>query len=176
LQQLDSALRTSFANLKRDVLKQDQTIEQLSVKFTEQENFIKHLAAEIAILRPNQTSKPESTPTPVTKESTNIQPQSRPRLTPLQLQLLKHLMILQLEAGRRYVSMRELAAELYPDKVYSNIKTTLSKYLKELGQEGLIDKLNNGRLLVSFTETALQYADDARLKRMKDLISQPQER
>ena len=185
LQKLDSALRTSFANLKRDFLQQEKTIEdlsasiakqdkvlkQLNAKSAEQEDATKHLSAEIAALK-RKPIKPKFHKTPDRKTST----QSSLALTPLHLHILKHLMILQLESGRRNVSMRELATELYPDKAYSSIKTTLSKYIKELDREGFIEKINTGRLFVSYTEKALQYADDARLNRMKDLISKPIDR
>ncbi|MFC1714631.1 hypothetical protein ACFL6S_13270 [Candidatus Poribacteria bacterium] len=168
LQQLDSALKTSFANLRRDFLEQERTIEELKIKIAKQEEISEHLTTQIAELK----REPSKSKSPVRKTST----QSSLALTPLHLQILKHLMILQLESGRRNVSMRELASELYPNKAYSSIKTTVSKYIKELSREGFIEKINKARLFVSYTEKALRYADDTRLNRMRDLISKPMDR
>ncbi len=167
LQQLDSALSTSFANLKRDFMEQAKTIEKLRVKIAEQEKVTQHLKAEIAKLK-RVPPKPKPPKSPVRKAST----QSSPVLTPLHLQLLKHLVILQLESGRRNVSMRELATELYPDKAYSSIKTTLSKYVDDLHNEEFIEKVRRYRLYISYTEKALRYADSERISRMKELISE----
>ena len=180
LQQLDSALRTSFANLKRDFLAQEKTIEELKAKVAKQDKALKllnaksaeqekvtnYLSAEIAKLK-RKLSKPKSYKTPIRKTFA----QSSLALTPLHLQLLKHLMILQLESGRRYVSMRELATELYPEKPYGTIKATLSEYIKKLHQQGYIEKIRKGNLFLSFTENALQFADNQRINRMRELIS-----
>ena len=95
---------------------------------------------------------------------------------PSHFDILKRLMILQMESGKRTVSMRELAEELYPQKPYTSIKTTLSRYIKRLGQNGLIGKMQKGRLYLSYTEKALEFADRAWLNRMKELISMPMER
>ena len=110
LQQLDSALSTSFANLRRDFLVQQETIEKLK--------------ARIAKLEQKHATKPRSPKSPIGK----IAAKSGLDLTPLHLQILKHLMILQLESGRRNVSMKDLASELYPQKEYRNIKTTLHDF------------------------------------------------
>ena len=182
LQQLDSALSTSFANLKRDFLEQETTIEelkariakqdkvlkQLSAKSAEQDKITIHLSAEIAkLMKPSKLKSPK---TPVR----NTPAQSSTGLTALHLKLLKHLMILQLESGRRYVSMGELASELYPEKSYGTIKATLSEYIKKLHQQGFVEKIRRGKLLLSFTENALQFADNQRLNRMRELISEPE--
>ena len=72
--------------------------------------------------------------------------------------------------------MRDLATELYPHKAYGIIKATLSEYIKRLHQEGYVEKMLSGRLYLSYTEKALQFADDQRLNRMKELISMPDKR
>ena len=82
-------------------------------------------------------------------------------------------MVIQVESGRQNVNMRELATELYPHKTYSIIKATLSEYIKKLHQYGFVKKIHKGRLYLSYTEKALQFADDQRLNMMRELISKP---
>jgi len=166
LQNLDSVLSTSFANLKRDFLAQQKTIEKLNGKSTEQGKIMEFLTAEIAKLK-QKPPRPKPLKSPVRKASN----QSSPGLTPLHLQILKHLMILQFESGRRHIGMRELATELYPQKEYRKIKTTLSRYVNDLNGNGLVEKFLKYRLYISYTEKALRYADSERISRMKELIS-----
>ena len=131
LRQLDKALSASFANLKRDLAAQAEEIAGLKSKIKENERAIRQLAE-----RTGQTQEqPSGKDTQLLEECpTSLM------LSPLNLRILKHLMLLQVESGRRIISMRELAEELYPQKSYASIKTTLSKYLKRLGQKGLIEK------------------------------------
>ena len=152
LEKLDSAVRNSFANLKHD--------------FQEQQRTIQELKARIIKLEQKQVTKPKSSRISDRKLSVVS------NLSPLHLQILKNLMVLQLESGRRNVSMKDLALELYPQKKYRSIKTTLSKYIDDLHGKGLIEKMRNYRLYISYTEKALRYADSERISRMKELISQ----
>ena len=156
LRQLDSALSTSFSKLKRDLLEQEKTIEELK--------------ARIAKLEQKHVIKPKSPKSSIGR----ITAKSELDLTPLHLQILKHLMILQLESGKRYVTMRELASELYPDKSYDTIKATISEYIKKLHQQGFVEKIRRGKLFLSYTENALKFADNQRLNRMRELISKPE--
>ena len=94
-------------------------------------------------------------------------------LTSLHLELLRKLMLLQVETGSRGITMRELASEVYPNREYASIKSALSEYIKELHHAGLVEKIQNRKLYISYTEKALQYADQHRINRMKELISVP---
>jgi hypothetical protein len=69
--------------------------------------------------------------------------------------------------------MKELAAEVYPAKEYGKIKSTLSEYIKVLHQSGLVEKVQKEKLYLSYTEKALQYADEQRIIRMREIISTP---
>jgi len=64
------------------------------------------------------------------------------------MELLKRLMLIQMENQQRIVSMRELAAEVYPTKEYAKIKSTLSEYIKRLNQAGLVEKMLKDRLYI----------------------------
>ena len=94
-------------------------------------------------------------------------------LTPLHIALLRKLMLLQVETGSRGITMKEFAVEVYPNREYASIKSTLSEYIKELHHAGLVEKVQKVKLYISFTEKALEYADQQRINRMKELISMP---
>jgi len=166
LQQMESSLKSSFSNIRHDITSHKEKLAGMEAKLTEQEKRIEQLTGEIARLQKQDSSAKETSPS----ESVHKKPEG---LTPLHLQILKRLMIFQMEKGMRAVSMRDLAADIYPAKEYNVIKATLSEYVKKLHQKGFIEKFNMEKLYLSYTEKALQYADSQRLSRMKELISQP---
>lgn len=187
LQQMDAAVKISFSNLKRDFLKQEKTIEelktkisiqdkalkQLSAKSAEQETAIKLHTAEITDLKSAKSQVFGKRSVKSTERSVSVRRTPNTGLTSLHIEMLKRLMLLQMENSKRGISMRELAAEVYPSRPYPKIKSTLSEYVKKLHQSGLIEKYMSGRLFLSFTEKALEYADEQRLNKMRDLISKP---
>jgi len=188
LQQLDAALRDSFSKLKRDLSNQAESLGNMESRLTKQEKTKRQLKRDIAVLQKQmkgttrqRTEKERNTNQKVfgkssvktTERSANHRTTETSRLTPLHVEILKRLMIIQMESGRRSVSMRDLASELYPQKAYATIKATLSEYNKRLHQEGFVEKMNRGRLYLSYSEKALQFADDQRLNHMKQLISKP---
>jgi hypothetical protein len=184
LQRMDKALRISFINLKVDISSHTKSLELLDSKIKEQDKLINQLMTEMSMLKEQKhTIKTESqqqteqggfgersVSSVECSESVLRTPNS---LTPLHLELLRKLMLLQVESGSRGITMRELANEVYPDREYASIKSTLSEYIKELHQSGLVEKIQNRKLYISFTEKALQYADNHRISRMKELISIP---
>ena len=174
LKQMDSALSISFSRLKSDLSNQEKKLEDLKSRFTEQERINNQLKEEILKLK--QSREPKvlgERPVKSTERSVSVRRTPNAGLTPLHLELLKRLMLLQMENGRRAVSMRELAAEVYPTKEYARIKSTVSEYVGKLHNAGLVEKMQKGRLYLSYTEKALQYADEQRINRMKELVSKP---
>ena len=152
--QLDNSIAESFDRLKKDLAKQAVEIEALKSIIRKHE--------EVIVQFQNRQTPKDIKPT---QHHTT-------QLSPLHFHILKRLMMLQMESKRRTISLRELAAELYPNKTYGSIKTTLSRYIDELHRNGLVEKIRRYRLYISYTEKALSYADGERLSRMKDLISE----
>lgn len=176
LSQLDKNLRASFSKLKLDLTKQSAELEQLKSRLADQEALIRKLLEQLAALSQKSTDNTvqvfgnRSVRSIQRSESVRRSPNN---LTQLHLSILKRLMALQIESSKRAISMRELAAEVYPTREYSNIKSTLSEHIKKLHQAGLVEKIHRGRLYLSYTEEALQYTDSQRVTRMKKLISMP---
>jgi len=206
LKELDSALKSSFSNLKCDMVKISNHLIDLDSRINEQNNQLRELKKEIDSLRDKEISidtikenlKKEILQDLRASQKSNNSTRESPdeafgnrsvkstersvsvRRTPnttgftgLHMEMLKRLMVLQIESGKRGVSLRRLADELYPHKRYSSIKSTLSEYIKKLNQAGFVEKKKRGKLYVSYTEKALQFADSQRINRMKELISKP---
>ena len=201
LDRLDDALSKSFANLKRDFEAQAMSLERMNTKLIEQDRTNRQLVKIIARLQKQQdiASQPQLSKNEVSQETVRKhhheaegarnteesckrsfesinQPhgsQTVAGLTKLHMEILKHLMIIQTESGKRYISMRDLASELYPNKQYSIIKATLSEYIKKLHQDGFVEKIHKERLYLSYAEKSLQFADNQRLNKMRELISKP---
>lgn len=201
LERMNPNLKISFSRIKHDIGNLSDWVCYLNTRFTEQEKLNKRFGKAIAALQRTQSDidalkrslKKEimqeiskqlqrqekkgamfgKRSVKDTERSVSVHRTPNTKLTPLHIEMLKRLMALQMENNARGVSMRQLASELYPDKEYHKIKSTLSEYLKKLYHAGLIEKIRRGRLYLSYTKKALEYADKARLKRMEELISRP---
>ena len=92
----------------------------------------------------------------------------------LHIEILKRLMLLQNSLQLRWISMKDLASELYPGRTYRRVKSTLSEYLTELHKAGLVEKRyqRRNRLFISYTEKALKFAENGMITKMKRLISE----
>ena len=174
LQQLDRNLRAAFSNLRNDISRHTERLEHMEVRIAKLEDITKK-----RMEYNTSTEKPKAHPKVFAsrsvrsvKRSVSVR-QTPNSLTALQSEILKRLMVLQMESGKRAISMRDLAAEVYPTKEYANIKSTLSEHISKLHRARLVEKISSGKLYLSYTELALQYADQQRLSRMKELISEP---
>jgi DNA-binding transcriptional regulator YhcF (GntR family) len=185
LAHLDTALKTAFSKIKQDMTELqrrqaelEQRLDMASIKEVLSEEIRREILGmqrRQNRVEPKQEQEVSSEPS-VKVTDRSVTSQGTPNttgFTSLHLELLKRLMVLQMESGKRYLSMRDLASELYPHKTYAIIKATLSEYLKRLHQEGFVEKMHMDRLYISYTEKALQFADNERLNRMKELISKP---
>ncbi|HLC73063.1 MAG TPA: hypothetical protein VJH20_00330 [Candidatus Nanoarchaeia archaeon] len=74
-------------------------------------------------------------------------------LTNLQKSILVNLSIIRDESSKEWVSMRDLAQEMYPNKKYSKIKSLISAYTDLLVDLGLMKKERKGKeTLLSLTD------------------------
>ena len=111
LQKMDKALRISFTNLKVDISNHANSLEFLNIKIVEQDKLISQLMSEMSMLREQgQSIKTELQQLPTEQnafgersvssvecsESVLRTPNS---LTPLHMDLLKKVMLLQVETG-----------------------------------------------------------------------------
>lgn len=92
-------------------------------------------------------------------------------LTDAQLKLLMEIIGIHLESGLEWVSLIELAKQIYPDKDYGTIRSTLSEYTSLLEEYGLIQKkIQRKKAYVKVTSQASNYLDENRARRLKKVI------
>ena len=84
-------------------------------------------------------------------------------LTNLQKSILLNLSILKNESGKDFISMKDLAQELYPNKNYTKIKSLLSAYTDLLVDLKFIKKEKKGKE----TYLSLTYKADKHLRKVK---------
>ena len=107
------------------------------------------------------------------QRSSSVRQPKNDELSDLHIEILKRIMLIQKSLQLRCIAMKDLANELYPDRNYRRVKSTLSEYLSELHEAGLVDKRyqRRNRLFVSYTEKALEYAENSMIAKMRSLIS-----
>ena len=161
LEHLDTALKTAFSKIKGDITALQQQQARLEQRLNI--NSIKHSLKEEILHELKQTTEqgvmPDEEKEGISQRSVKLTEHlathrgtsNTAGLAPLHLELLKRLMLLQMESGKRYLSMRDLTTELYPHKEYATIKATLSEYIKRLHEEGFVEKRHQGRLYQSLT-------------------------
>lgn len=88
------------------------------------------------------------------------------KLTNLQRSILANLSILKNESGKEFISMKDIAQEIYPNKEYSKIKSLLSAYTDLLVDINLIKKEKKGKeTYISLTSKADKHIKKAKLKK-----------
>ena len=185
--ELDRMLARSFAKIRNDMSSLVATVEKLTEKVNKQNDQLESFAERInrlekltvsgeAMAKEAETATPDVKSRSVESTERSVSVRRTPNnngLTNLHFELLKRLMILQVESGKRGITLRELATDMYPEKPYSQVKSTLSEYVKRLHEVDLVSKVRRGKLLVSYTHHALQFAESHRINRMKQLIAVP---
>jgi len=92
-------------------------------------------------------------------------------LTDVQLKLLMEIIGFHLESGLEWVSLIELAKQIYPDKDYNTVRSTLSEYTSLLEEYGLVQKkIQRKKAYVKATSQATAYLDQNQSRRLKKVI------
>ena len=100
----------------------------------------------------SQTIKQKEIEVPIPQESTELTPRNIAKLlenlTDVQKSILMTLLQVTKELPTGWISLKELAAEIYPNKKYSDVRTMMSEYTDKLLDFGLINKRRKGREVV----------------------------
>jgi len=92
-------------------------------------------------------------------------------LTDTQKSIFYRLGTLLQEAGQEWMTSKSLAQDLYPDKPYDVIRSTLSEYTSILIEAGLIKKRRKGKLTyLSMAEKGSQIFSQTKKPRLKKVI------
>jgi hypothetical protein len=179
IKNLNKKLSSSFSNIKTDMNNLAGWVDVLDQKDKGQEEILKKVLSrldKIENLLEHQTYEEEilEEPEEIVEEEHEEIEESTPAasvkgllsaynsLTDTQKKLFKELYRQQSEKGGRWISQIEFALEVYPDRSYSAVRTTLSDYLSVLEDMGLIKrKRMNRKVSISVTQLAKEFIQKA---------------
>jgi len=133
---MDFALKSSFTNIRQDISRHEELLASMKSRLAEQDALIKQLTDKVALLKKKDSEIAAPVPEmdnpndkeafvrrsfSVNERSLGVR-QSPDRLSEQNLQILRKIMLIQIEGNKRCISMRELASEVYPTKEYARIK------------------------------------------------------
>ena len=173
IQLLDQILQKSFLNIKGDISSIGNWIEKFNFENKEQNLKIQDLQNRIDfILRVLEQktilSQEEKKEIPEIKIQTNI----LDTLTDTQKLIFLRLNTLQKEAKDSWITLKYLAQELYPNKSYNSIRSTLSEYTDILIDVGLVIKKRKGKqTLISLTEKGQKLLEQIKSNKKQKLLS-----
>ena len=143
---LHSTVSNSFQTVKRDMGAMKEWISHLHLRDKHHENSIKYLESRIELLELSlgglavQKQKPERQIAESGKTD-NIWD----TLTETQQQICWKLASLQKETPDRWISLKYLAQEIYPDKEYFRVRSALSQYISVLEDLGIVARKRKGK-------------------------------
>lgn len=154
---LAASLKTSFKLVKDDInhlsthnSEQDKKIEELSKQIQKIETRMDNMFMSVSLH--SQAAKPKEIEIPSPQEQVELTPRNIAKLlenlTDVQRSILMTLLQVTKELPSGWISLKELAAEIYPNKKYSDVRTMMSEYTDKLVEFGLINKRRKGREVV----------------------------
>ena len=164
LDNIHTKLHTSFINVKKDIEGISKWITHFKAKhYTHDQNYenlnkeIHNIKEEIRYLKNLFIAHYQTKEEPKINKEEILQPIPQEKilesLTLTQKELLKALARILYEHDIESVSLKEIKEEYYPEKSYSEVRTTISQYLDILIELGLVNKKRKGRqTYVSLTE------------------------
>ena len=155
LQKLITNLRYSFNNIKKDIaaihnqIKRledtDNTIEKrvssLDITISNLEPKFKQIEYESKRYAKEKVTKPDSD---ILKDQ-NYSHSVIKSLTTTQQEIFRTIYTIQQQLETEDVSIKSLAKVYYPDKKYSDVRSTISEYLTILSTLGLVSKKRKGK-------------------------------
>ncbi|MBU2634156.1 MAG: hypothetical protein KJ674_02840 [Nanoarchaeota archaeon] len=168
LNDVHNKLHNSFSNLKKDMEGIGEWINHFKDKHNYHDKNNTDIYKEIEVIKEDvkylknlfisQHSQKEEPKTNIEEETIPISKEKiLESLTLTQIELLKALARIQQEHNLKLVSLKDIKEEYYPEKSYSEVRTTISQYLDILLELGLVTKKRKGRqIYTSLTEKATQ--------------------
>lgn len=147
---LNSSLNDSFTKIQKDMNKiknhtdyahdrhdhHDEVLQNMMMRISRLEEYMKALAEQKV---GEEYEEELEVPEPSYSKSDMDQ------LTEAQQRIMMGLMALQNENPDEWISMKYLAQEVYPDKAYSSVRSTLSQFITSLEEMGLIKRKRKGK-------------------------------
>ncbi len=177
---LNSNLKHSFLKIKDDIKAIKEWIDYFESQHKDHKNKFKHVESRLAqidetvsyvlLAPPKQQARLIEQEEKLEEEVKEILEQApSPQylrllddLTETQKTMFYRLSILLKEAGQEWMTMKALATDLYPNKVYDQVRSTTSEYVNVLMEAGLLEKRRRGKqTYIGITEKGRQVVKKA---------------
>lgn len=157
LSHLHKSLKNSFANVKADIEKAHAGINQVKGKHTHHEQRILELEKKMEYIEkhlgfstvlPLDTLKEQASLLEEEKDEVHKEPKFPSiweSLTETEREICWKLSHLQKEYPNEWIPLKSLAREVYPDKEYSKIRSTISQFIANLEELGFVKRKRKGR-------------------------------
>ncbi|MDP2628312.1 MAG: hypothetical protein Q8P15_00245 [Nanoarchaeota archaeon] len=159
---LAASLKYSFSHVKEDInhltthnSEQDKKIEQISLHLQKLESRLDNLFIGLTLTNNHKIKEEIPVPEPIRESQEESQEVSKKtilnvleNLTDVQRSILMTLAQVTKEIPSGWISLKDLAAEIYPNKKYNDVRTMMSEYTDKLLDFGLINKKRRGREVV----------------------------
>jgi hypothetical protein len=149
----EDSVKSSFTNIKEDMSQVTTWISHFKGKhethdssFSEVLERLESIEQRLKVFEGNITApKAPKEKVPDKIDTTSSILDKWDELTPMQKSLCIKIYHLQKEKPKSWISLKEVASELYPHKEYSKVRTTISDYVSLLEAFGFVKRKRKGR-------------------------------
>jgi len=184
LQNINNNLKESFQRIKKDMQSTKDWLSYFKDRENDHENRLKNIESRIEeigeVLTYMQEAQDNKTQNKqdhiiVTNEEEYEGSEESPKilndLTDTQKAMFLRLGTLLYESSQEWITAKALAQEIYPDKTYDRVRSTLSEYTSILIESGLVKKKRRGKLTyLSITEKGLNLFEKTKKSKLKKII------
>jgi len=152
-EEINSGLKKSFSHIKKDMAHVSGWVNHFKGKHDDHEsqfrillNRINRLENMMLDLTAGETEEVKEEIEEEVEEEMGIEEGVWDSLTLTQQKILWKLARLQKELPDQWISLKYLAQEMYPDKEYAAVRSTLSQFISQLEEFGFIKRKRKGKL------------------------------
>lgn len=175
IKEMEKSLSHSFSKISEDFMSTHKKVDHHSShtdkRFNELYGRIHHLEKLILSKLTEEAPKVEQTK----QKTKKIQKQHThlTTLTEAQRKLYGEIIGLHLESGSEWISLTDLAKQVYPGREYNKIRSTLSEFTSILEESGLLNKkIQRKKAFVKATDKGTLYLDQGRGKKLKKIVNE----
>jgi hypothetical protein len=179
--EFQKTVKNSFFNIKDDMSQISQWISHFKEKHDGHESEITTIISRLESIEKQLNFRVEDVPvsevleekeTEEKKEGINKEYERWDELTPVQQRLCWKISRLQKEKPKRWLSLKDIAQELYPEREYNKIRSTVSDYIGLLEEFDYIERKRKGRqAYVRFKKNKLPSSKEKTKEKVKKKVS-----
>lgn len=187
LKEMNENLKESFSRIRSDIEAVKGWLEHFQTKQQENDSKFKEIQEKLEEMGEvvSYIGEAPQIHAEIFKENQNEVHQAEPEprlptfdkgrlvegLTETQKSIFLRLGTLLQESGQQWMSIKGLAQELYSDRPYDQVRSTLSEYLSILIESGLVQKKRVGKITyITISETGIELLPEAAKKILRKIV------